>query len=48
MDPDLAIFVIDFQGANQKLILKKISASYFLKEHLLHFSKIKCPKEVTL
>jgi hypothetical protein len=48
VDPDPATFVIDLQGANQKLILKKcFSAYYFLKVHLHHFSKIKSPKEVT-
>jgi hypothetical protein len=42
MDPDLAIFVIDLQDANNKLIfVKKFSAYYFLKAHLHHFSKIK-------
>jgi hypothetical protein len=47
-DPDPAIFVIDLQDANKKLIKKKKnSAYYFLNVHLLHFSKIKSPKEVT-
>ncbi len=47
-DPDPAIFVIDLQDVNNKLILKKsFSAYYFLKVHLHHFSKIKSPKEVT-
>jgi hypothetical protein len=45
-DPDPAIFVIDLQDANKKLIKKKF-AYYFFKEHLHHFSKIKSPKEVT-
>ncbi len=46
--PDPAIFGIDLQGANKKLIYKKgFSASYFLKVHLHHFSKIKSQKEVT-
>ncbi len=46
MDPDPAIFVIDFQDANKKLILfLSFSAYYFLKGH--HFSKIKSLKEVT-
>jgi hypothetical protein len=44
MDPDLdqdpAIFVIDLQDANKKLI-KKNSAYYFLKEQLHQSSKIK-------
>jgi hypothetical protein len=45
MDPDPAIFVIDLQDANQKLIFSNsFSAHYFLKEH---FSKIKNQKEVT-
>jgi hypothetical protein len=43
-DPDPAIFVIDLQDANKKLIfVKKFSAHL----HLHHFSKIKGPKEVT-
>jgi hypothetical protein len=50
-DPDPAIFAIDLQDANTKLIKKKIffsfSAYYFLKVHLHHFSKIKSQKEVT-
>ncbi len=42
MDPDPAIFVIDLQDANQKLIYKKkFSADYFLKVQLHYFSKIK-------
>ncbi len=46
-DPDPAIFVIDLQDANKKLIFKKgFSAYYILKVHLNHFSKIKSPKEV--
>ncbi len=48
MDPEPAIFVIDLQDANKKLIVKKsFSAYYFLKVHLHHFSKIKSPNEVT-
>jgi hypothetical protein len=48
MHPDPAIFVIDFQDANKKLIfLTSFSAYYFLKVHLNHFSKIKSQKEVT-
>ncbi len=49
-DPDPAIFVIDLQDANKKLIFVKklsFSAYYFMKVHLHHFSKIKSPKEVT-
>ncbi len=48
MDPDSdpAIFVIDLQDASKKLIFNKIfPASYFLKVHLHHFSKIKSQKE---
>jgi hypothetical protein len=46
MDPDPAIFVIDLQDANKKLIfLKNFSAYYFLKVHLHNFSKIKSQKE---
>ena len=49
MDPDQdpAIFVIDLQDANKKLILTKflfIRIRYVLKVHLDHFSKIKSPK----
>jgi hypothetical protein len=40
-DSDPAIFVIDLQDANKKLIKKTFSASYFLKENLDNFSKIK-------
>jgi hypothetical protein len=47
-DPDPAIFVIDIQDANKKLIFfESSSAYYFLKVHLHHFSKIKSAKEVT-
>jgi hypothetical protein len=46
-DPDPAIFVIDRQDANKKLIKKICSAYYFLKVYLHHFSKIKSHKEVT-
>jgi hypothetical protein len=44
MDPDAdpAIFVIDLQDPNEKILKKKsFSASYFLKVHLHHFSKTK-------
>jgi hypothetical protein len=44
MDPDRAIFVIDLQDANKKLIKKKSSAYYFLKVHLHNFSKNKKSK----
>ncbi len=45
-DTDPAIFVIDLQDANKKLIFFKInSAFYFLKVHLHHFSKIKKKKK---
>ncbi len=44
-DPDPAIFVIDLQEANKKLIvLKKF---FCLRVHFYHFSKIKSQKEVT-
>jgi hypothetical protein len=47
-DPDPALFVIDFQDANKKLIfLKSFSAYYILKVHLHHFLMIKSQKEVT-
>jgi hypothetical protein len=45
-DPDPAIFVIDSQDANKKIIKIRFFAYYFLKVHLHHFSKIKCQKEV--
>jgi hypothetical protein len=33
VDPDPAIFVIDFQDTNKKIILKKsFTANYFLKD----------------
>jgi len=46
MDPDPypALFVIDLQDYNKKLIFeKRFSASYFWKLQLHHFSKIKIP-----
>jgi hypothetical protein len=46
-DPDPAIFIIDLQDTNKKLIKKRFSAYYFLKVHLHHFAKIKGQKEVT-
>jgi hypothetical protein len=46
-DPDPAIFVIDLQNANKKLIKKVFLHITFLKEHFHHFSKIKSQKEVT-
>jgi hypothetical protein len=47
MDPDPAIFDIDLQDANKKLIKKSFPAYYYLKVHLHHFSKIKSPEVVT-
>ncbi len=47
IDPDPAIFVIDLQDANKKLIFKSFSAYYFLKVHFHHFSKIKSQNKVT-
>jgi hypothetical protein len=44
MDPDPAIFVLDLQDANKKLL--SISAYYFLNVHLHDFSEIKSHKEV--
>ncbi len=44
-DPDPAIFVIDLQDANKKLIKKSYPAYHFLNVHLHHFSKIKSPKK---
>ncbi len=41
MDPDPAIFVIDLQDANKKLIyFLSFSAYFFLQVHLHHFSKM--------
>ncbi len=41
-DPDPAIFAIDLEDVNKKLIFNTIfSAYYFLKVHLHHFSKEK-------
>jgi hypothetical protein len=48
MDPDLAIFVLDLKKKDaKKLFYSYFSASYFLKVHSHHFSKIKSNKEVT-
>jgi hypothetical protein len=44
-DPDPPIFVNELQEASKKLIKKKLSAYYFLKVHLHHFSKIKSKKK---
>ncbi len=46
-DPDPAIYVIDLQDFNKKLIFKKafLLITYFLKVHLQHFSKIKVKKK---
>jgi hypothetical protein len=44
LDPVPAIFIIDLQDANKKLIKKRFSACYFLKVHIHHFSKIKSQK----
>jgi hypothetical protein len=46
-DPDPAIFVIDPQDANKKLIIKK-SAYNLLKVDLHLFSKIKSQKTVEI
>jgi hypothetical protein len=44
--PDPAIFVIDVQDALKKLFFfPSLSAYYFLKVHLHHFSKIKVIKK---
>jgi hypothetical protein len=47
LKPDPAIFVIDLQDANKKLILRSFLAYYLLKVHLHNFSKIKSQKDVT-
>jgi hypothetical protein len=39
-DSDPAIFIIDLQDANKKLIFKSFFGFYFFKVHLHHFSKI--------
>ncbi len=47
-DPDPAIFIIDLQEANKKLIfLKKFFCTLLFKGIFHHFSKIKSQKEVT-
>jgi hypothetical protein len=43
MDPDPAIFVTDLQGANKKLILKKVFL-LFEGTFTSFFTKIKIPK----
>ncbi len=43
-DPDPAIFVIDFQDANKKLIKKSVAAYYFLKIHII-FQRWKIEKK---
>jgi hypothetical protein len=49
LDPAPAIFLFDLQDANKKTNNnKKISAYYFLKVQLHHFSKIKSQKEVEI
>jgi hypothetical protein len=44
LDPDPAILVIDLQDATKHQFKKSLSAYYFLKVHLYHFSKIKKSK----
>jgi hypothetical protein len=46
-DPDPAIFIIDLQDANKKLIFLKLFFCILLFEGLNPFSKIKSQKEVT-
>jgi hypothetical protein len=47
LDPDPAVFFINLQNANKKLIfVKSLSSYYFLKVHLHNFSNIKSPKEI--
>jgi len=46
-DPDPAIFVVDLQDSNKKLIKKSFSAYYFLKVLWHNVSKIKSQKDVT-
>jgi hypothetical protein len=49
MDPDPApaIFVIDLQEVNKKLIKKKFFCILLFEGTFTSFSKIKSPKEVT-
>jgi hypothetical protein len=48
MDPDPAIFVIDLQDANKKLIFnKKFFCLLLFEGTFTSFSKIKSPKEAT-
>ncbi len=49
MDPDAdpSIFIIDLQDAKKANYLKSVSAYYFFKVLLHHFSQVKTKKEVT-
>jgi hypothetical protein len=47
MDPDPAIYVIDLQDSNKKLVYKKAFLLFEGTFAIHHFSKIKSPKEVT-
>ncbi len=46
-DPDPAIFVIDLQDANKKLIFKKGFTAYYFLRVRTSFFKDKSQKEVT-
>jgi hypothetical protein len=49
LDPDPAIFIINLQDPNKKLIkTKSFCAYYFLKVHLHHFLKIKSQSHKTV
>ncbi len=45
LDPDPAIFVIDLQDANKKLISKKVFCLLLFEGNFNHFSKIKSQKD---
>jgi hypothetical protein len=47
LDPDPAIFVIDLQDANKKLIFKKPFCCFLLEDTFTSFSKIKSQKGAT-
>jgi hypothetical protein len=47
MDPDPAIFIIDLQDANKKLILKKFFCILLFEGTCTLFFKDKSQKEVT-
>jgi hypothetical protein len=47
MDPDPAIFFIDLQDANKKLIKKKVFCLLLFEGTFTSFSKMQSQKEIT-